>query len=84
MVVDRQHVQAAADFRVRLLQTSCTVSPKANLMLQFGYVLLLQLETHLLSAWRSGDGEQVWELHDCATKTSCKAAGTSHFTGLDI
>lgn len=87
MVMDLQHVQAAVDFRVRLLQTSCTVSPRAvqgNLMLQCGCALLLQPETHLLSAWRRGDGEQVWDLHDYTTKTSCNAAGTSHFMGLDI
>lgn len=66
MVMDLQHVQAAANFRVGLLQTLCTVSPRAvqgNLMLQHSYVLPLQLETCFLTAWRRWDGEHVWDLH---------------------
>ena len=87
MVMDLQYVQAAANFRVGHLHTSCTVSPRAvqgNLVLQRGCVLPLQLETRFPSARRRGDGQQVWDLHNYTTKTSCNTVGTSRFMGLDI
>lgn len=74
MAMDLQHVQAAENFRVGLLQTPRTMSPRAvqgNVVLQRGWVLPLQLETHFLSAWRRGDGKKVWDPHNYTTKTSC-------------
>lgn len=53
MTTDLQQVQAVVNFRVGLLQTSCTASPRAvqaNHMLHCGCIPPVQLETHFLSA----------------------------------